>query len=101
MADRQLAEQVDQIDWSSFADTEQNMGNLMGKIVGITSFLSTHNSRTVRRGEKDFDMKGFDYFEELNPLEKNFDYEKELVAMEQSLNLIRMAHYKTLEMEEM
>ena len=91
----------DEIDWSAYENTEQNMANLMGKIVGVAHFLSTHNSRVVSQGEKDFEMPGFAYYSQISPFEKSFHYEKELVAMERYLTLIKIGYQRNLQQEGM
>ena len=87
------------IDWEAFSNIEQNMANVLGKLVGIASFLSTHNSRVVKRGEKDFDMMGLTHVVRQDENTKSFEYEKELVACERFLALTRMAYYKNNESE--
>ena len=102
IAGRQVVNDKDNIDWSAFNNVEQNMANLLGKIVGVTLFLRSHNSRKVDAEDRSLAMKdGFTYITNHEDGSYTFNYEKELVAMERYLALTKMAYFRQMNKEEM
>lgn len=84
------------IDWSAYANTENNMSVLLGKIVSMLAFFRSHEGKIVNRGEKDYhNLEAlFTNVIQRNNDQKMFYYEKELVACERYLALTRMAYHR-------
>ena len=102
IAGRQVVNDKNSIDWSAYENTEQNMSNLLAKIVSTTLFLSSHDNRTVKTGDRDLADKGnFTYVTNHDDGTYTFQYEKELVAMERYLALTKMTYHRQMNKQEM
>ena len=82
-----------EIDWELYENTGGNMSTILSKLVAITLFCSSHNSRTINADAKDVSFKdNFTHISKLDTGNYYFDLPRELVATERYLALTRMAY---------